>query len=330
MALVNFPITTGGGDSTTDQTAYEYQYGRRFVLTVYNSNLLGIDLSQLRCKFSVKQSSNMTPNGASIRVYNLDNNTALLIKQQFTRVVMEGGYFSNPGVIFQGNIKQVIIGRESATDTFIELNCGDGDLAYNYAIVNTSIASGSSQADQLAQIAAPMAKLGVGMMQNQPALQKANLPRGKTLFGQSRDKLRDFAKQNGLTWSIQNEKLGFIPQNSFAPGTAVKLTSQSGMIGTPEQTTWGVNVVCLMNPMIHPGQRIQLDNASIADIKIDANVVLNANSIPALHTADGIYYVLVVEQSGDTRGVEWYSKLICGTVNNSGAGISSVPANYGV
>lgn len=323
-------INAGGSTVTAaNDPNSNFQYKRHFSLVVYGTNLNGLDLSSLHCTFSVKRSSNMTPNCADIRIYNLDQNTALQIKQQYTKVIIQGGYDSNYGVIFKGNIKQVILGRESATDTFVDLNCGDGDLAYNYAIVNASVAAGSSMLDQLNQISAPMSSLGTALGNQQPAFQPTILPRGKTLWGGSKDYMRNIAQQNGLTWSIQNEKIEFVPQQGYSPGISVVLTSKTGMIGTPQQTNIGVNVVCLMNPLINPGRTIKIDNASVAQLKIDlGNPKDPVNLAPPL-TADGVYYVLVIEQTGDNRGVNWYSKLICCTVNSSGAAINSVPVSYG-
>lgn len=323
-------ISSGGSSVTAaNDPNSNLQYKRHFNLVVSDTNLNGLDLSQLHCKFSVKRSSNMTPNCADIRVYNLDENTALQIKKQYTKVVIQGGYDANYGVIFKGNIKQVIIGRESATDTFVDLNCGDGDLAYNYAIVNATIASGSSMLDQLNQISAPMSNLGTALGNQQPAFQPVILPRGKTLWGGSKDYMRVLAQQNGLTWSIQNEQVQFIPQQGYTPGISVVLTSKTGMIGTPQQTNIGVNVVCLMNPLINPGRTIKIDNASVAQLKIDlGNPKDPVNLAPPL-TADGVYYALVIEQTGDNRGVEWYSKLICCTVNPASNPINSVPVSYG-
>lgn len=304
------------------------QYRRNFSLVVSGTNLNGLDLSPLHCKFSVKRSSNMTPNCADIRVYNLDSDTAIKIKQQYTQVLIQAGYDSNYGVIFRGNIKQAIIGRESATDTFIDLNCGDGDLAYNYAIVKTSIRA-ADQSSIFNQIAQPMYGLGITAGTDEPQFLSNTLPRGKTMWGNSRDLLRTFAQQNNLTWSIQNEQISFIKQQGYEAGVSVILTSKTGMIGTPQQTNIGVNVVCLINPLINPGRSIKIDNASVAQLKIDlGNPKDPVNLAPPL-TADGVYYVLVIEQTGDNRGVDWYSKLICCTINPSSNPINSVPVSYG-
>ena len=322
--------SAGGGAVTAANDPFNnFQYQRHFSMVVFDSNFNGLDLSALHCKFAVKRSSNMTPNCADIRIFNLDQNTALKIKQQYTKVIIQAGYDSNYGVVFKGNIKQVILGRESATDTFVDLNCGDGDLAYNYAVVNATVAGGSSMQDQLSQLAAPMASLGTALDPQQPAFQPTLLPRGKTMWGASRDYMRVLAQQNNLTWSIQNGQIQFVPQQGYSKGISVVLTSKTGMIGTPQQTNIGVNVVCLINPLINPGQTIKIDNASVAQLKIDlGNPKDPVNLAPPL-TADGVYYVLVIEQTGDNRGIDWYSKLICCTVNPSGSAINSVPVSYG-
>ncbi len=308
----------------------QLQYGRSFSLTVADTNLNGLDLSALRVKWSIKRSNNMTPNVADIRVYNLEQDTALKIKSQFTQVIMQGGYASNFGVIFRGNIKQVIIGRESATDTFVDLNCGDGDLAYNYAVVNTAVKSGASQSQILNQIASPMSKVDSNVtLQSPNTLQPVVLPRGVTMWGASRDLMRTFSQQNNLNWSIQDNKIQFVPQQGYAPGDAVVLTSKTGMIGTPQQTNEGVNIQCLMNPRIQCNQRIKIDNASVAALKIDlGNPKDPANLAPPLQ-ADGLYYVLVHELDGDTRSVDWYSKLRLITIPPAGNPINSVAVSYG-
>lgn len=305
-----------------------FQFGRVIKLLVFGSDLDGLDLSALRIKFSVKRSDTMTPNVADIRVYNLDLETALQIKSEFKKVILQAGYEGNFGVIFQGNIKQVILGRESATDTFIDIVAGDGDRAYNFAVVNTTIAAGATAEDQINAAIGAMSDKGVdaGHIGEMPTDQ---LPRGKVMYGNSKDYLRDIAQTTNKAWSIQDEKVTFIPKKSFLPGEAVVLTSKTGMIGTPQQTNEGVNVKALLNPMIKIGGRIKLDNASIAAFKINLSVPNSAANIPAPLTADGVYYVLVAEHQGDTRGVEWYTSLICLNMDITTNPVNSVQVGYG-
>lgn len=320
------------------------QYGRAINLVVYGNNQadsalqaggqlpanesIGIEFSQFRIKFSVKRSNSMTPNTADIRVYNVDLQTALRVRDAYKRIVLQAGYTGNFGVIFQGNIKQVIIGRESATDTFMDLVCGDGDLGYNFAIVNGTLAAGSSALDQVNASATAMSGKGVGTghIGEMPTTQ---LPRGKVMYGNARNYLRDVAVSTNKTWSIQNEKITFVPNKSYLPGERVILTSKTGMIGTPQQTNEGINAKCLLNPRIPVGGRIQIDNKSVEQFKINLGVINSPANIPAPTTVDGVYFVLVVEHSGDTRGVDWYTNLTCLNIDVTTNPINSVQVNYG-
>lgn len=315
-------------DTTSIPLDKTEQFLRTCSLIVSGNNLDGLDLSQLRIKFSVKRSDTMTPNVADIRVYNIEEQTALRIRKEFTKVILQAGYEGNFGVIFQGNVKQVIIGRESATDTFIDIIAGDGDRAYNFAIVKTTIKKGSTQTDQINAAVTAMSDKGVtqGHISEMPASQ---LPRGKVMYGNARNYLRDVAQTSSSSWSIQDEKVTFVANKGYLPGERVVLTSKTGMIGTPQQTNEGVNIKCLLNPNIRIASRVQIDNKSIQQFKINLSVPNSAANIPAPLTFDGTYYVLVVEHVGDTRGIEWYSNLICLNVDVTTNPINSVQIGAG-
>lgn len=316
--MVNLDVSGGGIDNVQPQA----QFLRKVELLVFGGDASALNLSQLRIKFSVKRTQSATPNTADIRIYNLADDTAKQIRKEFTRVILQGGYESNFGVIFQGNIKQVILGRESATDTFVDLICGDGDRAYNFAVVNTTIKAGGSQVDQINAAIKSMNSKGVaaGHLGDFP---KTKLARGKAMFGNARNYLRNAAETSGKSWSIQDEKVNFIGDGTYLPQTAVVLTSKTGMIGTPQQTNYGVNIKCLLNPLIGVGTRVKIDNASVQREKLNLEQIAAAKgdvgqilSIrPRDLQADGMYYVLVLECNGDTRGIDWYCNLVCLSVD---------------
>lgn len=298
------------------------QFGRMITLIVSPKNgEKALDLSELRIKFTIKRSDTMTPNVADIRVYNLDLQIAATIKKEFTKVVLQAGYLSNFGVIFQGNIKQVILGRENSTDTYMDIIAGDGDRAYNFAIVKTTLAKGSSTADHLKAATLPMADHGVTKGYT-GTLPPNKLSRGKVMYGNARDHIKSLADSAGLGWTIENEQINVIPKTTYLPGERVILTSKTGLIGTPQQTDVGVNCKCLINPKLKINGQIQIDNAAVENLKINLSVPGSASNIPAPLSEDGVYSLLVIEHSGDTRGQEWYSSLVA--INND---IQSNPRN---
>jgi|SRR5271166_737600 len=304
------------------------QFGRKATLLVSNSAGKGLDLSSLRIKFAVKRSDTPTPNVGDFRVYNLSTATAQLIKKEFTNVIFQAGYLPNFGVIHKGNIKQVIIGRESATDTFVDIISGDGDQAYNFGVVNTTLAKGSRPTDQITAAIVPMNPLGVSQGYISQ-IQVTKLPRGKVMYGNSRHYLKSVADTTGCGWSIQDEKINFIKQSTYLPGTAIVLTSKTGLIGQPQQTNEGVNCKCLLNPFIKVAGRIKIDNASVQALKIDLTTPNSPANIPAPLTADGVYYVLVSEHVGDTRGQEWYTNLVTLNVDVTSNPLNSVQVGFG-
>ena len=315
------------------------QYDRAITLICYGTNINGLDLSNLRIKFSVKQTDSQSPNTADIRVYNVSDETALSMLINLNpppgigistpgRVVLQAGYQSNFGVIFQGNIKQVILGRESATDTFVDIVAGDGHLAYNYAILNTTLAAGSTQMNQISAAALAMSPYNVGLGYVSQA-QAVALPRGKVMYGNARNYLRAVAQNTNQTWSIQSEKITFVPKTSYLPGTAVVLTSKTGLIGTPQQTNEGVNIKCLLNPTIKVGGRVNIAEATVENFKVNLAQPNSPANIPPPLTQDGTYYVLTLEQTGDTRGTDWYTSILGITQSISSNPLNSVQTSYG-
>lgn len=314
--------------SATASSADGQQFGRTCTLLVSNSAGMALDLSQLHIKFAVKKTGVMTPNTGDIKVYNMDETTAALIKKEFTHVVLQAGYVGNYGVICQGNIKWATIGRESNTETFLNILVGDGDKAYNYAVVNKTLAAGSDANDHLRAALSPMTAMGIG--QNYiTTLPVTKLPRGKVMFGNARDYIRTIANDNAATWSIQDGGIVFIKQSTYLPGTAVVLTSKTGMITQPTQTIEGIMAKCLLNPKLKVHGRVHIDNASIQAFKIDPLVPGSPANTPASLSADGMYYILVAEHFGDTRGTDWYTSLQTLSVNVSANPLNSIGAGLG-
>lgn len=312
----------------TEMQLGNMQYGRVCTLLVSNSAGKALDLSALRIKFAVKKSGVMTPNVADILVYNLDQKTEDLIKKEYTKVILQAGYTGNFGVIFQGNIKQVISGRESATETFINLVAGDGDQAYNFSVVNQTLAKGSSPNDQLNAAMTSMFSQGVGVGYV-GSLHSSKLPRGKVLYGNARDYIKNISDSSGSSWSIQDGKVIFLPKNAYLPGEATVLTTKTGLVGQPQQTIEGINCKCLLNPNLKIHGRVKIDNKSVLQYKLNQLVPGSPANTPVPLTHDGVYYVLVSEHTGDTRGTEWYSSLTLLNIDPSSNPLNTVGVTSG-
>lgn len=313
--------------STSPQT----QWMRKVQLLVGNE-AAATDLSEMHFNFYVQRGNIQSPNSATIHVWNLSKETAAKINNEYTRVVLYAGYEENFGIIFSGTIRQVRKGRENATDTYVEILASSGDEAYNFAVVKKTVQAGASLRDQLDTVVEAMQPHGVDLGYV-PELPASRLPRGKAYFGMCRDYLRDISKTAGTAWSIDNDKVSMVPLSSYLPDEAVVLTANTGMVGLPEQTEDGIKVRCLLNPGIKVGSRVHIDNSSIQQFKASLNYgdLYNTDAykslVPPLDN-DGFYAVLIHTLTGDTRGQEWYSDLICLSVSATGISQSLAAKGY--
>lgn len=290
------------------------QFGRKVSLIIGFDSGEALDVSDLRIVYRVQRADLQTPNSARIRVYNVSAATARRAQKEFTRVVLQAGYEGNFGIIFDGSIKQVRRGRESQTTTFLDITAADGDSAYNFAVVNTTLAAGSVATDHVSVATAAMNPYGVSLGYL-PELPSNPLPRGKVMFGMARDFMRWTARTTQTVWSIQDGKVVLVPETAYMPGEIPVITSETGMIGLPQQTANGIEVKMLQNPSIKIGRLIWLDNASVQQYEYSLNVGQQAQNerieMQAKLQDDGFYYVMLAEHSGDTRANEYYTSTTC-------------------
>lgn len=303
-------------------------FGRRASL-VLASDLEALDLSELRFTFRVSQYDTETPNRCEITVYNVGQDTlnrilgiGPTVAAEFKQVILSAGYSEQGapfGTIFKGTIKQFKRGRENNVDSYLKIFGADFDLGYNFGTVNKTLDSSSSDP---ASIVNELGKgFGVEIDPNTKFF-GGTLPRGKVLYGLARAYMRDIAATNRGTWFVDNGVLKFVPSTGYLDGDVVVLNSRTGLIGQPEATDDGVHAVCLMNPNIVVGGRVQINNRDINTKFIESQFfpTLSAIEFPASVTEDGVYRVIVAEHEGDSRGLQWYSHLTCLALDSSQGG----------
>ncbi|RRA01117.1 phage protein [Burkholderia cepacia] len=300
------------------------QFDRKATLLAGGADDNGIDLSELRFTFEVRRGDTQTPNWARIKIFNPNPSDVNRIRDEFSRVVLSAGYAGNIGIIFDGQLVQPRQGRENATDTYLDLTCADGDRAYNFAVVSTTLAAGATHADVVNAVAQAMAKKGVTLGYI-PDLTGNAYPRGCVLFGMARDIMETVAVDLDMDWSIQNGQLTMIPRTSFIPGEAVVVAPDTGMVGLPVQMRNYIMVRILLNPNVKIGTIIRLENSLIQQYEFSLNVNQQGqNGFDALQNRlnnasgqFGFYRVMIAEHIGDTRGNDWYTDVTCIAVDTT-------------
>ena len=289
-------------------------FNRKVSLIFTNSLGSTADLSKMHITFEISAADVDRPPVAVIKIFNLSDETSNLIEKEFTAVILQAGYENaNYGVIFQGSISMIKRGADDAITSYLIVYAADGDLAYNFAVVNASLAAQqTSNANVLAAINASIKANGVGQGVVQLPATGGILPRGKVLFGMARSQLNQLTASTYTSWFISQGQLNVITHNGYLPGEAVQLTAKTGMIGIPEATQDGIKVRCLINPAIRVGGLVQLDNASInqTTVKREGYPAYTDLNFFATTRNDGLCRVFVIETTGDTRGTPWYHDLV--------------------
>lgn len=318
-----------------------HQYGRYWSVVASDDSGNGIDLKDLAIQFVVHHGTYTFPHTANIRIYNLSKQTQNRFKTEFTKVRLTAGYAGNYGVIFQGAVKQVRIGRENSIEGFTDIFAADGDRVHNFGYVNNTLQAGYSQ-EQVWEAIASAAKPYNDTAPLTTAPVQTRSPRGKVMYGQVRDYTRDWAETNQQLVTIDNGVLTAMPLLAYKPGDAVVINSDTGLVGSPEQTEQGIALTCLLNPAIMWGTRLKLNND-----EINQNLFSNqeaiarfASGIPTeqLRNAplfapldeDGDYKALSVDHIGETRSNSWYTQIIAVSVDVTKAVPGTTSLNLGV
>lgn len=278
-------------------------FGRRYRVIVGTGGIDGIEVSSLKCVFAIEKSMAETPNYSEITIYNLSAQTENTLIKSGQRIILEAGYEGEQyGLIFDGDIVQIFRDKEESVSYKLILLAQDGDLFLNKGVINTSLKAGQTPrtiVNSLSTNAENAIQLG-SISDN---LQNKELARGKICFGLAKDYLRQIAKSEQASFYVNDRQVNIVKAQDMPKGQALKLNAQTGLIGTLEQTETGIKGKCLLNPKLNLNSFLSIDNNSVRLQKISRD-----SKIRQLDQ-DGIYRIISLKHSGDTRGDSWYTEF---------------------
>jgi hypothetical protein len=296
-------------------------YGRLCSIAAQAAGGQTIDLSELRCRFEIKQHSELGPDKATIKITNENPQTAMLFTQnnaEFSTITISCGYQDEGtlGALFSGNIVQAFYGRDTPTDTLTTIQATAGHQAHNYAVVSKTLAVGSTPMDHLNVAVQAMQQYGLqlGFIGPSVDLTTPKYPRAVTLYGMARDILFNIARLKKAQISYKLGQIQILGQTDNLPGGAIVLNSTTGMIGMPTQEIGGIMVRSLINPAIKVGGQIQINQADIQQqlqptSTTGALTPFTGGPDYAQIATDGLYTVFRIDVEGDTRGMPWYMDI---------------------
>lgn len=233
------------------------QYGREYKLTIGGSGE-SIVIEKLRIAFDIEKTISSDPNPATFEIYNLSaSNRNLISSGEYDRIQFDGGYEDGILTMFIGWINDVE-NRIDGDDKITVVTCSDGQKDYRESRTATTVAKGSTDKQIVAEVLKGMPNTGEGV-QEIPTIKQ--LPRGKTLVGNSRDILSIIAKNQNADWSIQDGELLILPKDkALANDEGFLISRDTGMIGSPRKTSDGLEVECYLNNLMKIGQLCRIES----------------------------------------------------------------------
>lgn len=331
---------------------------RHFELQIVDENGTGISLSDFKVTFRIEWADTRFPRVANVKIYNVSPETqARIMGEEFSKIRIIAGYdgampvvpasevgvarpvapgdegkFSgtNYGLIFTGDIRFTINGKDNITDSWVLVQAASDYNAFLFASTKTTLVAGYTTKDLLDLTMRGFNPYGItpGIIGDMPT---TVFPRGLPLYHSNRDIMDDIAKMCGGTWQMVDGQVHVVPSDKYVQ-EAIVLNADIGLIGMPQQTMGGgVNVRCLINPNIKINGLVQIDQASIyriatgnSDIAqapsrigtstVNGNLetdVLPSRTQAASIAADGVYIVKAIDYTGETRGQSWYMDMMC-------------------
>lgn len=234
-----------------------------------------IHLKGHRVAFSVEKTIKKEPNTCDLAIWNLNPENRAKLEELRPKaddargipVVIEAGYEGYFSQIWYGDLRTVESIYERP-NWVTKLDSGDGGKAYQTARIGRSFGKKTPLRTALRAI---LDELGIGvgnLWKFEHALKQTGatsiFEHGKVMHGPARKHLDDFARSADLEWSIQDGTLQLVNRGKVLDAQAVRLSSETGLIGSPTVDNKGVlTAKCLMIADVRVGGLLVLDSKRI-------------------------------------------------------------------
>lgn len=282
----------------------------------------------LRMTFEITKTIYRTPNQALIKIYGLSQEHEKTIGREYNDVILQGGYQGQVRVFFRGNIRFTHFYGEAGVDRIAEINAGDGDKDFRNALVNFTLEAGHTDGDVIHRLFTSMRATTEGRIAGKNL--KTRFARGRTYSGLVRDVMDQAARNSDAHWSIQNGAMIMVPVDSVLPGEAIVVSSETGLLGTPEVNNKGIKIRTLLDPRIVPARKLWLQNNEIKQKHLAKAIEgqkhkLHGPQKPVRTDPDGVYKTYAVKMAGDTRGPNWECESMCVALDSPIPSIKGLP-----
>lgn len=262
-------------------------FRRAFKLNVQGRLIEGLDI-----EFRIDRSLKASQNTGDITIFNLSDHGRKFLQSQKKGVIVElragyapantnvigagaGAALDDIGIhetkidlplIFLGQLREVTSIRNGA-DWQTQLSSGDSDKEKKRPVA-FSFGPGAQIEHVLKRLVADMGakagNLAAAIVKGKFADAGKQFVEGVTAYGTGDDELGKLLKGIDLEHSWQNGELQVLPRDGGLEGTAVQLTEDSGLVGSPELGDLGsVKFRSLLNSEIAPGRVVHVEAQNV-------------------------------------------------------------------
>lgn len=279
-------------------------YRRQFELFISNRDVPFIAATndrQFKITFSILIDFGGRNTYADIAVYNLSRDTEDQVFKKGEYVGFRAGYEETIDYLFKGEIVNIIREKEGG-DTITRLICKGGALSQENSTINKSFEGGVT-IPELCRACAEA--LGFPIIINDKDFPEASpYLSGYHLVGDPKTKLNQLARSHNFSWIIEAEKLVIVGNTSFRNNGITNISASSGMVGVPEVTEIGADVIVRINPAIRIGGLFKIESEFV---QVNySNIYFQ--DVPET-IGQGTYKVEQITHDGDSYGDAWDTKI---------------------
>lgn len=249
----------------------------------------------LDVQFSIVKTLKPQPNTCELTVWNLNEDHRQQLQQLNPKVnpatkgipcKIEAGYKDSVSQIWLGDLRTVETTREGP-DFLTKLTSGDGERGWQNGRMHVSYGPQTS----IDTVFRGMARaLGVSEGNLASVVSKlkiagsATFTAGVTISGSAATHLTELSRSAGLEVSIQDSALQFLDLNKAAAGTAILLSTETGLLESPTVDPKGVMTAKVsMTPGLQCGSLVTVQSLFVK----------------------GTYRVEKITWTGDRAGTDW-------------------------
>lgn len=260
---------------------------------------------QIRVEFSITKDLSGQANTGTFRIYNLAAGSRNAVGRELDNIKVEAGYLppnggGNLGVLFKGQIRDAahLPEGEGGEDIVTEINCGDGDRALRTAVLSKTYPRGTKVSQVIEDLHGEFGKQGIDRGEWKGVDELGEFKRPYSMCGPCAREMDRLGRSHGFYWSSQNEALEIVPGDQFLD-SAIRLNTQTGLIGIPTITDNGAQFECLMIPSLAPGRKVVLESR-VVEMNAEGGVYRASTCTYAGDNMDGDFKI--VTQAEAVRG----------------------------